>query len=133
MLIVRTRQLSELGDIAKRYKTLSQRLEEAKKTFADSQMTFEQVTSQLDKIVRDSIGSDKYDLNKGKATKVGLDYDRQEFTVKIKSLSLQQIVALLHKLEQGDTPLFLGKVDLAKSPSDSSLSATLEIFSIKKS
>ena len=133
LVVRRSRQLTDLEQVVKRYQVLSGRLEKAKRTFADSQMTFEQVTDQLDKIVQDSIGSRNYDLNRGKTSKVGLDYDKQDITVKVKSLTLEQMVKLLHRLEQGDTPLFLGKVDVTRSQTDNTFSAALEIFSIRKS
>ncbi len=134
MVVVRTQHLTELYEIVDRYRTLSQRLDRAQTTYAESQMTFEEVTDQLDKIVRDSIGSDKYDLKRGRnLTKVGLEYEKQDFTLKVPALELEQVVKLLYSLEQGESPLFLGKVDLLKSSSNHTFSATLEIFSIRKS
>ena len=134
MVVVRTRHLSELYQSVGRYRTLSRRLERAQKTYAESQMTFEQVTDQLDKIVRESIGSDKYDLKRGRNLEnVGRDYEKQDFTLKVPALELEQVVKLLHQLEQGDSPLFLGKVDLLKSTRKHTFSATIEIFSIRKS
>ena len=131
---IRTRELNGIYKLAARYKSLSGRLERLQKTFAESQMTFEQVTGQIDKIVQDSIGSDKYDLKRGRVvTKVGLDYEKQDFTLKIQSLELEEVVKLLFKLEQGDSPLFLGKVDLVKSSRSNTFSTTLEIFSLRKS
>ena len=131
--IVRTRELEEIHRIVNRHRTLTARLDKIKQTFADSQMTFEQVTDQLDKIVKESIGSQEYDLKRGRTAKVGLDYEKQDLTLKVKSLTLEQTVKLLHSLEQGKSPLFLGKVDLLKSSRDQSFGATLEIFSIRKS
>lgn len=134
MVIVRTRQLNELYDIVGRYRALNGRLERAQQTFAESQMTFEEVTDQLDKIVRESIGSNSYDLKRGRTvSKVGLDYEKQDFTVKVQSLNLNEVVQLLYRLEQGESPLFLGKVDLVKSSREHTFNATLEIFSIRKS
>ena len=130
----RTTHLEQLSQVITRFRTLDARLKKLQTTFAEAQMTFEEVTSQLDAIVKESIGSDNYDLKKGRSpTQVGFEYEKQEFTVKIKSLTLEQIVKLLHRLEEGKSPLFLGKVDLLKSTSGEDFSATLEIFSIRKS
>lgn len=127
----RQEHLEQLYALAQRYKTLDTRLEKAQTTFAESQLTFEEVTSQLDSIVRQSIGSSKYDLDRGRAlTPIGLDYQKQEFTLKVTSLSLEQVIDLLYRLEHGESPLLLGKVDLFQSGRDKTFSATLEIFSV---
>lgn len=130
----REQQLEKLPPLLQRYRTLKARLEKMQTTFAEAEMSFEEVTAQLDKIVRESIGSDSYDLKKSRSpTQIGFEYEKQEFTLKVKSLSLEQVVSLLHKLEQGESPLFLGKVDLLKSSNGQDFSATLEIFSVRKS
>lgn len=134
MLIVRSRDLEELPRLLRRYRTLRGRLEKVQATFAASQLTFEEVTSQLDEIVRESIGSDNYDLKKGGSpTQIGFEYEKQEFTVNVKSLTLEQVTKLLYQLEQGESPLFLGNVDIIMSSRDDTFNATLEIFSIRKS
>jgi hypothetical protein len=130
----RTRDLEAVGRVTSRYKVLNERLKKLQETFDSAQMTFEQLTVELDKVVKGSIGSDDYSLVKTRSpSKIGFDYDKQEFTLKVKSLSLEQLTKLLYELEQGESPLFLGKVDLAKLPNKESFSATLEIFSVRKS
>ena len=134
LAIVRTRDLEDLGRVLKRYQTLNGRLTKLQATFAESQLTFEEVTAQLDKVVRESIGSDKYDLKKGRPpSKLGFEYEKQEFNLKVSSVSLDQVVKLLYNIEQGKSPLFLGKVDILKAGTDNAFGATLEIFSIRKS
>ncbi|MCB0325728.1 MAG: type II secretion system protein M [Bdellovibrionales bacterium] len=133
LVTVRSRNLEELAGVLRRHQTLSARLGKLQTTFAEAQLTFEQVTKQLDTIVRESIGSDNYDLKVGRSPEqVGFEYEKQEFTLRVKSLSLEQVVKLLHRLEQGESPLFLGKADLVKE-NDRQFGATLEIFSIRKS
>ena len=129
----RSQELLELNNLLKRYAQLSQRFKQVQTTFTKSQMTFEQVTADLDKLVRESIGSSTYDLNKTKTpTDIGLEFEKQEFTVKLKSLSLEQIVSLLHKLETGGSPLFLGKLDITKAITTGDFSANIEVFSIRR-
>lgn len=133
MLTVRTKHLEQLAPVLQRYTTLKQRLEKMQSTYAASELTFEALTSHIDKVVRDSIGSDNYDLKKGRSSaQIGFDYEKQEFSLNVKSLSLDQLTKLLYQLEQGDKPLFLGKVDITKAR-DNTFGATLEIFSIRKS
>jgi hypothetical protein len=134
VLAIRSQQLDELNRVVQRYKSLKGRLERVQRTFAQSQMTFKEVTDQLDKIVRQTIGNNTYDLKKGGSpSQIGFEYEKQAFTLNIRSLSLEQVTRLLYQLEQGDSPLSLGKVDVIKSPADNTYSATLEIFSIQKS
>lgn len=129
----RARELEQINKIAARYKTLNERLAHLKDTFAQSQMTFEEVTSQLDKVVKDTIGSDDYNLSKTRSpSQLGFEYEKQDFTLKINSLKFDQLIRLLYSLEQGDSPLFLGKVDIAKQQTGDLFTATLEIFSVRK-
>lgn len=126
-------ELSEVNNLLKRYQQLSNRFKRVEDTFTQSQMTFEQVTAELDKLIRDSIGSSNYDLNKSRnPSDIGLEFEKQEFTIKVKSLSLDQIVNMLHKLENGDSPLFLGKLDITRSAVTGDFSASLEVYSIRK-
>lgn len=130
---VRKTQLEEVQKILKRYVTLKGRQDNLQKTFAQSEMTFEQVTAQLDHIVRDSMGNDNYDLKKSRTpTPFGFEYEKQEFTVNIKSLTIPQLVKLLYQLEQGERPLFLSKLDIVRSTVNNDYGATLEVYSIAK-
>lgn len=130
---IRKTQLEEVQKILKRYVTLKARQEGLQKTFAQSEMTFEQVTAQLDHIVRDSMGNDNYDLKKSRTpTPFGFEYEKQEFTVNIKSLTIQQLVKLLYQLEQGERPVFLSKLDIVRSTVSNDYGATLEVYSIAK-
>lgn len=134
LIIVRSRALEDLSRVLRRYQVLKERLTKVQTTFAESEMTFEQVTRQLDKIVQDSIGSSNYDLKKGRSpSQIGFDYEKQEFTLNVNSLSLDQFSRLLYSLENGESPLFLGKVDIIKkSSNDKTFNATLEIFSVRR-
>jgi exonuclease VII small subunit len=61
---VRTQQLKDLERALTRYTSLKQRRDTLQASFAQSQMSFEQVTNELDRIVRTAIGSDNYELKK---------------------------------------------------------------------
>lgn len=132
-LAARKTQLENIEKTLKRYLVLKNRQENLQKTFAKSEMTFEQVTAQLDHIVRDSMGNDNYDLKKSRTpTAFGFEYEKQEFTVNIRTLSMDQLVKLLYQLEQGERPLFLSKLDIIRSSTGNEYGATLEIYSIAK-
>ncbi len=131
--IVRTRNLNDLGRLANRYNDLKERLDRLQTTFSAAQLSFEEVTKKIDVIVQQSIGTNTYELKRGRTPEqIGFEYEKQQFTLKVDSLELPQLVQLLYKLEQGDNPLFLGKVDISKSTRDESFAATLEIFSVRK-
>ena len=133
LIAARTTDLDTLGRTLSRYQNLKARMEAIETSFKESQMTFEQVTEELDKVVKESIGSSEYDLKKIRTpSSIGLSYEKQEFTLNIKSLTLEQLVRLLHRLENGDRPLFLGKVDINKPTGNSAFGATLEVFSVRK-
>ncbi len=129
----RLSQLEQLPKALNRYKRFDTRLKKLQSTFAQSELTFEQAFNELDKIVQTSVGKVEYDPRKGAVTPLGLEYQKQEFTLKLRGISIEQVVKLLYQLEHGDRPLFLGKVDILRAPSDGTFSATLEIFSIRKS
>ena len=132
-LIVRKTQLQDVGAILKRYTSLRRHREELQSTYAQSQMTFEQVSNELDRIVRDAIGSDNYELKKPHPpSPFGFEYEKQEFSLTVKILTLEQLVKLLYQIEQGDKPIFLSKVDINKTLSGTDYSAVLEIYSISK-
>lgn len=132
--IVRRRHYDELRRQVRRYHELDQRLAKLKESFAASEMTFEQVASELDRIVQKSIGSNNYDLTKsGDPAPLGLDFEKQDFTLNIRSLTLEQLVNLLYEIEQGKSPLFMGKVDILQGTSEGTFRATLEIASISRS
>lgn len=132
-LSMRRTQLDDVQKVLKRYVTLKSRQESMQRTFAQSELTFEQVTSRLDKIIRDSIGSDNYDLKKTRTpTAFGFEYEKQDLSVNIKSITIEQLVKLLYQLEQGDSPLFLSKLDIQRSTMTNEYGAILEIYSIAK-
>ena len=133
ILTVRTNQLNNVVSVAARFKQLDHRMDKLKESFAKSEMSFEQVTTQLDKIVRESIGSDNYELKKGRTpTALGFDFEKQQFSLNINSISLEQTVKLLYNLENSKSPLLLGKVDFRKFSGDKFV-VNVEIFSIRKS
>ena len=129
----RTRDLESLNRSLRRYQQLSLRLKRVEDTFAESEMSVDQVYSELDRIVRESVGADAYDLKKSPTTTaLGLNAEEQDFTLRIKSLTLEQAVRLLYQLERGKTALFLGKVDIVKTTQPGTFSATLEVTTVRR-
>ena len=133
LVVLRTRDLENITHTTQKYRVLNQRLEKLQTKFDQSQMSFERVTSDLDAIVKKSIGSDNYNLKKTRAEQEhGAGFRKQDFSLRVNSLSLDQLVKLLHNLEHGESPLFLRKVNIAKARKGSAFRANLEIFSIRK-
>lgn len=133
LAVARRNQLNELIKVAQRYKTLSGKKEALQKKFADSQMTFDQVSIEVDKIINESIGDEKYELTKPNApTPFGFEFEKQDFKLSIKNINMEQLVKLLYKIEHGGKPLYLSKLEINKA-SSTNLSATMEIYSIGKS
>lgn len=134
MLKRRTQDLEQVTELARKYQLLNSRFERLRTTFDESQISFRDVTANLDKIVRKSIGSDNYDLKRTRGTESpGSDFEQLGFSLTVKSLNLNQLVLLLYSLEQGESPIFLKKVSLAKSTRSNEFRAVLDIFSIGKS
>ena len=133
-ITVRSRELGELTHVLKRYDTLTKRLQKLKAIFAEAEMSFEQVTEKLDKIIKEGIGSDNYELKKkgGAPAEFGFEYEKQDFSVRVREVNIDQLVKLLYQLEQGESPLFLSKVDIQLTPVAGKFSSTMELFSIRK-
>jgi len=132
--IVRERELGELDGLLERHAYLTNKLDGVQKSFQEAQMTFEEVTKEIDKIVKKSLGEEsEYDLKKPKSpSELGMDFEKQEFSLKVKSAELDQVVKLLYNLEQGDSPLFLGKIDMRRAARTDLFTLTLELFSVRK-
>lgn len=128
----RKNQLVELNKIAQRYHTLNTKRENLQKKFLESQMTFDQVSIEVDKIINESLGDEKYELTKPNApTPFGFEFEKQDFKLSIKNINMEQLIKLLYKIEYGGKPLYLSKLDINKN-SSASLSAIIEIYSIGK-
>lgn len=130
----RKNDFQNLSQYTQRYRERSQRLSALSATFSKSQMTFEEVTAALDRVVKESIGNDSYDLKRGNTSPedVSSDYEKQDFTLNIRSLTLEQMIKLLYEIEHGKRPLFLSKVDIRKDVGEGKFSAVLEIGSVRR-
>ena len=127
-------QQREIAILARKYNSLKANRDSLQEVFIRSQLSFEQVSQELDKIIRNTIGSDNYDLKRSSSTgEFGLGFKRQDFVVTVKSLNQSQLVALLNHLDRREKPIFLTKVDLTRNTgTEPSISATMEIFTIGK-
>ncbi len=132
---VRKKQLEETVRYLAKYRDLDAHLKRLKSTFDELQLTFGQVYDRVDKIVKESIGNDNYVLKRSHDPEPLLgstDYEKQDFTLSVKALSLEQLVKLLYELEKGDTPLVVGKVNIKRSFNKGELQVELEIGSLAK-
>lgn len=131
--LIRKHALDELSPKLGKYEQLKFRLEEMRDSLSKSQLTFEQLTAELDKIIRTSIGSGDYDLKRsGVPLALGDEFERQEFTLNIHKLTLDQLTTLLYKLEKDNGAITVGKVDVRKVGRRDKLRSTFEIFSIRR-
>lgn len=130
----RTANYKELGMLVDRYRVLDSRLARIRESFEKSQMTFEQVYSELDRIIKDSLGSTNYEPPKKSQNpeSLGLEFEKQEYSLTIRQATLQQLVKLLYELEQGKQPFYVGKVDILPGASEGTFSANIEIGSVSK-
>ena len=134
ILNVRKSQLQGIVESGSRYKDLNNRLNILQNSFAKSEMTFEQVTVELDNIVKNSIGNNDYELKKGRAPQaLGFDYEKQQFSLKVNAVELEESIKLLHNLENSKSPFLIGKVDFKRHGRKDKFSVNVEIYSIRKS
>jgi len=125
-------QLDEAAILTQRYEQLRTKLTAAQDSFDEAQMTYEQVTAEIDKIIKKTVGdSVKYDLKNQNPSSLGLEFEKQEFSLSLKA-SLEQLVKLLFQFEKGETPLFLGKVNIRKVGKKDQFNTVLEVFSVRK-
>ena len=129
---IRKSDFTQIRTLVEKYKTLNNKKNLIEEQLRKSQLNFEQVATTLDKIVNDSLGNNNYDLRKiRQPTEVGLDFKKQDFSLTINAINLDQLVKILYQIESGNNPIFLGKIDVAKSdPNQGTLKAVIEIFSI---
>lgn len=128
----RTRELADIGSYLKRYSQLRGAVQQLESSYDRSQMTFEQVTNELDRIVKESVGNDNYELKRNPSSRlVGEALELQGFTLRIRALTLEQLVVLLHTIENGRSPLYLNRVDVVRDPGNKAiLSSTLELTTV---
>ena len=129
---IRKSDFTQIRTLVEKYKTLNNKKNLIEEQLRKSQLNFEQVATTLDKLVNDSLGNNNYDLRKiRQPTEVGLDFKKQDFSLTINAINLDQLVKILYQIESGNNPIFLGKIDVAKSdPNQGTLKAVIEIFSI---
>lgn len=113
---IRKTQLVQTMNLLNKFHELNTRLTTLQTTFAELQLSFEEVIVEVDRVVKESIGSATYSppTRVGEAQPLGNEFERQDYRLKIQALTLDQLVKLLYNLERGKTPLFLGKVVLTK-------------------
>jgi len=125
-------QLDEAAILSQRYEQLNTKLAAAQNSFDKAQMTYEQVTAEIDQIIKKTVGETvKYDLKNQNPSSLGLEFEKQEFSLSLKA-SLDQLVKLLFQFEKGETPLFLGKVNIRKVGKKDQFNTVLEVFSVRK-
>ena len=128
----RMEDLKNVSRTLNSYHSLKDRVEGVKTAYAAAQMSFEKAYSNLDNLVKKSVGAEVYNLKtKGVPADIGLGYEKQDYTL-IVTLNRDQLVKLLFELEQGKSGLFLKQVRVSNKQGNS-FEAQLDIYSIIKS
>ncbi len=139
----RSRELAKLQYSVAKYAKLSTRLANLENTYANSELSVEQVYSEVEGIVKGALSnkspsdkgssSDGYELRSvGAIVSISDSVQQQGYTLKLKSLTLAQLVDLLYRLEQGKAPLFLGRLEITKGSQQGIFSANLELSSLRR-
>jgi hypothetical protein len=129
-LATRKLELQKVQQVTRRYRTLSDRLDTLRASYAEKALSLEEVYSKLDQIVKDSIGGDNYELKRKDVGQSDLEYEQHHFQLTVNTLTLDELVKLLFALEQGEEPLFLKKVSLL-SKAQGKFQATILLYSIQ--
>jgi len=140
----RAREVASLQYAVAKYSKLSARLQSLEKTYANSELSVEQVYSEVENIVKAALADSAkggsagqiaqgYELRSvGTIVAISDTVQQQGYSLKLKSLSLTQLVDLLYRLEQGKAPLFLGRLELTKGSQPGIFSANLELSSLRR-
>ena len=129
----RLSDLVRLKDLLERYRKLSARAEQIEKTYARAQFSTEEVFAEVEKIIRGAIGGDGYELRPSQSpVSVSSTVEQQLFTLRLKSVTLEQMVKILFELEQGKAPLFLGKLEVTKAVQKGSFVVAVELSSLRR-
>lgn len=124
--------ISQIEQLANKHKNLKTKLLNLTTKYLNSSLSYEQLTNHLDKIAKNELGPDSYELIPSREKiELGTDFLAQKFTIKIRKCSFEQIVNIMKSLEQGPPPVFVQKVDIAKSSDQKSNSVIFEIVSIQ--
>ncbi len=134
----RARSSSELiphvAQLAQRIHGLEARKNELTTLYLNSTLSYEELTTYLDTLIKSKIGNDTYSLNKSQDTEnIGEDFILQKFTIKINDAKLDNITSLLHAFETGTPRMFVQRTDIVKNRTKGNLSLTLELTSVQSS
>jgi hypothetical protein len=132
-LDARVSEINSLERTVSDYIKLASRLASLERSYASSEMSVEQVYAEVENVVREALGNDGYELRpSGANVSISDTAEQQVYALKLRALSLKQLVDLLYKLEQGKAPLFLGRLEVNKGTQQGIFSANLELSSIRR-
>ncbi len=132
---VRQGDLAEIHYLLKQHAQLEKKLNAVEEAFSNAEMSFEQITSEVDKFVKKSLGADvKYDFKRRgqNATSLGDEFEKMTYVLSLNSITLDQTVKFLYNFEQGKSSLTMGKVQMARNSSQDSFRTTFDIFSVRR-
>lgn len=125
-------ELNEVSSKIARYSSLDEKLKTVEKTFDKAELSFEQVTNEVDRIIKTALSKDfKYDIKKLSVSRLGAEHEKQKYNLVLGELDLQKMVKLLYNFEPGKTPLFVGKITMNRVPRKDRFKTSMEIFSIR--
>jgi hypothetical protein len=116
-----------------RYKQLRSKRDELTTKYLSSSVTYEKLTSYLDKVVKRELSDATYELKPSKDdVKISDNFLAKKYSLKIKEALFAELPSLLKSLEDGPPPLFIQRMDISKSPSLGKISIQLEVVTIEE-
>ena len=130
---LRKNDAKEISIVLRRYKLLKEKLDKLQVAFDKLPASFEPVTRELDTIIKKSIGDNTYDLPKARApSPFGKNYEKQNYTLKVKNLSLEELSKLLFQLDRSENALFIGTVEITASSKKSKFNTNIDVITVRK-
>ncbi|MGH7898580.1 MAG: hypothetical protein ACREQQ_11545 [Candidatus Binatia bacterium] len=87
--------------------------------------------STLDGLVAKTVSREKVQAMAPSVTKVGDQYVEESVNVQLLGITLQQMIGLLHEIEQSPTPLRISRLQMKKRPDPQQFDVTFAVSSIK--
>lgn len=126
-------EFDTLQSSLERYKQLRNKKDELTTKYLSSSVTYEKLTSYLDKVVKRELHDASYELKPSKDdTKISDEFLAKKYSLKIKEASFADIPAFLKALEDGPPPLFIQRLDFNKSSTIAKISVQLDVVTIEQ-
>jgi hypothetical protein len=96
-------------------------------------MSYEQLTTHLDQLIKKQIQDAQYELTPSKdITEIGTEFIARKFSLSVKELSSSSLPMLLEALESGPPPLLLQRVEVSKINKEDQISLSIDLLTVEK-